>query len=133
MRCYTRVAIGLVLMMITGIQLVRAQDRLVGLWSVTEVEVGDDNMTPVARWTEIDSDGTYRSGNGWLQNAVGTWTYDTVHNTFLPKETSGVVDEFGPFLVKLATDTTKTWRRTEEGMEVIVHLQKIDDKPKSTA
>ena len=42
-----------------------------GLWLVEKVEVGENSMTPVARWTKFNADRTQTSGNGWLQHSNG--------------------------------------------------------------
>ncbi|MCO6479228.1 MAG: hypothetical protein J5I94_21515, partial [Phaeodactylibacter sp.] len=109
---------------------VQAQD-ITGLWEITKVEVGDQAMTPVAKWTRIDADGTYQSGNGWLQNSAGTWIYDKESGEFLPTETLGLTDPFGAFKVSF-TDKGMAWTREEEGMEVIVHFDRIEELPMST-
>ena len=106
-----------------------AQD-IIGLWEVTKVQVGGQAMTPVSKWTRINKNGSYQSGNGWLQNAEGTWTYD--NNLFSPKETNGIKDEYGPFTVEFEDDSM-TWLREEEGMIVTVSLKKIIKIPKATA
>ncbi len=108
-----------------------AQD-ISGLWEINKVLVGGQTMTPVAKWTHIHKDGSYQSGNGWLQNAEGTWTFDKKKKLYAPIETNGIKDEFGPFTVELVNNTM-TWLREEEGMIVTVQLTKIDRIPKSTA
>ena len=108
-----------------------AQD-IIGFWEIKKVEVGGKTMTPVAKWTKINKDGSYQSGNGWLQNSEGTWTYDKKSNLYSPVETNGLKDEFGPFTVEFK-DNTMTWLRDEEGRIVTVSLEKIDKMPKSTA
>lgn len=105
---------------------------VVGFWEIEEVKVGSETMTPAARWTRINKDGTYQSGNGWLQHAEGSWTYDESKKTFLPQETSGVADEFGAFTVE-RTGETMTWQREEEGMTVRVTFKPIEALPKATA
>lgn len=89
-------------------------------------------MTPVAKWTKINDDGSFQSGNGWLQNAIGTWTYDAVSHTFSPEETNGIKDEFGPFTVSFENESM-IWKRMEEGAEVTVELQRIEEMPMATA
>jgi len=108
-----------------------AQD-ISGLWEIKKVLVGGQTMTPVAKWTNIQKDGFYQSGNGWLQNSEGTWTFDKKKKLYSPIETNGIKDEFGPFTVELKNNTM-TWLREEEGMIVTVQLEKVDRKPKSTA
>ncbi len=65
-----------------------------GIWEIRKVTVGDQTMTPVSKWTRINSDFIYQSGNGWLQNSEGNWTFDKSLNQFLPIEKNGIVDDF---------------------------------------
>ena len=106
--------------------------KIYGLWEITEVTVADQVMTPVAKWTHIYSDGNYESGNGWLKNSEGTYTYDTLSHQFLPTETNGILDPFGAFKVSFE-DGSMIWERDEEGMRVIVKLNRVKELPKSTA
>ncbi len=108
-----------------------AQD-VTGLWEIKKVLVGGQTMTPVAKWTNIHKNGSYQSGNGWLQNSEGTWAFDKSKKLYTPTETNGIKDEFGPFTVEFNNDTM-TWLREEEGMIVTVTLEKINKLPKSTA
>lgn len=110
---------------------VQAQ-KITGLWEVTKVEMGDQSMTPVAKWTRINKDGTYQSGNGWLQNSIGTWSYDKTANQFSPVEANGIADNYGPFTVSFEGETM-FWKRMEDGMEVTVTLESIWEMPMSTA
>jgi len=107
-----------------------------GLWLMSHVSVGDQEMTPVAKWTRINDDGTYESGNGWLKSSHGTWTYNDSERTFLPSETNGLLDPYGAFEVSLLSgETTKEmiWSREEEGILVEVTLTPIDELPKAPA
>lgn len=119
------------LFIITSICLSEAQN-IVGLWKINEVKVGTKKMTPVAKWTKINKDGTYQSGNGWLQNSEGNWTFDTKRNLYAPKEKNGIIDEFGPFTVEF-TKKGMTWLREEEGIIVTVSLKRINKLPKATS
>lgn len=110
----------------------QTEQSMQGLWLMEHVQVGDQEMTPVARWTRIHSDGTYESGNGWLKSSEGTWTFDKAENAFLPKETNGLTDPFGAFTVQLI-ENGMTWTREEEGMEVVVTLKPIQKPPKAPA
>ena len=110
---------------------VQAQS-VTGFWKVTQVTVGDEVMTPVAKWFKINENGTYQAGNGWLQNGVGIWTYHQQDQSFLPEETNGIKEEFGAFTVSFS-DNEMVWKREEEGMPVIVTLKKITQMPQSTA
>lgn len=89
--------------------------------------VGQEVLTPTAKWFEINEDGTITSGNGWLQNASDTWEYDELTKEILFL-TNGVPDEYGGFIMA-NTDTQMTWQRMEEGEPVIVTLKKVDKKP----
>ena len=110
---------------------VKAQS-LVGLWEIKEVKVGDQIMTPVAKWTRIKEDHTYESGNGWLQNTTGTWTFDKGKSTFLPKAKNGIKDPFGAFQVEFQKDKM-IWQREEEGMLVIVMAERVKQIPMAPA
>jgi len=96
------------------------------------VDVGGKIKTPVAKWTKIENDHTYRSGNGWLQNSVGTWTYDDKARQFSATETNGIKDEFGSFTVSFA-EGNMIWEREEDGMKVLITMERIDEMPMSTA
>ena len=80
----------------------------------------------------IHADGTYESGNGWLQSSKGTWTFDPQQQTFKPTETLGLKDEFGPFSVSF-NDEQMIWKRTEEDIPVVVTLEQISQLPKGPA
>ena len=75
------------------------KERIIGLWEVEKVAVGDENMTPVAKWFKINADGTYQAGNGWLQNGNGNWNYDTQKNLYTATDPLDVADKFGGFTV----------------------------------
>ncbi|QGY42198.1 hypothetical protein GM418_00560 [Maribellus comscasis] len=105
---------------------------VVGFWEIKEVTVGNEFMTPIARWTRINQDGTYQSGNGWQQNSEGTWDYDNKSNSFLPKETNGIEDSYGAFKVSFS-GKEMIWQRKEDAMTVTVTLTPIKKLPKSTA
>ena len=104
--------------------------EIVGFWSIEQVRVGDELMTPVAKWTRINKDGTFQSGNGWLQNSVGTWTYDERTDIFLQFERHGLEDEYGGFTVSFS-DQEMVWYREENGVNVVVTLERIGQMPMS--
>jgi len=103
-----------------------AQD-LSGLWVVNRVEVDDQNMTPIARWTRFNGDGTYQSGNGWTQNGTGEYSITSDGRISL-KSYYGVRDSFEPFEVTLSGNEM-VWTRNEEGAGVTVHFNKTDELP----
>lgn len=108
--------------------------EITGFWGVKQVKVGNEIMTPVAKWFKINKDHTYQNGNGWKQNSVGSWAYDKEKRTFEPKEIHGIgiKDEAGPFTVSFK-DEEMIWEREEEGMKVVVTLHKISELPMSPA
>lgn len=105
---------------------------IVGFWKVTQVVVGTIDRTPVAKWTKINQDGSYQSGNGGIQNAEGTWTFEKQTKKFLPVETNGLKDPYGGFSVTFKEDHM-VWERDEEGEHVTVSLEKTTKLPKSPA
>jgi len=108
------------------------KENLIGFWEIENVEVGEENMTPVAKWTKINADGTYQSGNGWLQNSKGTWNYDNENNKYSATDSLDIFDEFGGFIVSF--DQKKMfWEREEEGMQVKVTLGPIHELPMATS
>lgn len=111
--------------------IVSTQD-IIGFWEIKKVIVGGKTMTPIAKWTKINKDNTYQSGNGWLQNSIGTWEFNSNKNLYSPTETNGIKDQFGPFTVEVNTNKM-TWLREEEGSIVTVTLEKISKLPKATA
>ncbi|WP_375585261.1 hypothetical protein [Cyclobacterium xiamenense] len=108
------------------------RERMLGLWSVEKVTVGEENMTPVAKWTRINADGTYQVGNGWLQNGSGRWKYDAENNRYSATDPLALADEFGGFSVSFH-GTNMRWQRAEEGMQVEVSLVPIEELPRSPA
>ena len=113
-------------------QCIGQEHPFVGLWEVMKVSAGDQSMTPVARWSEILPDGTYRSGNGWLRSASGVWKYNSEDAEIEFIEKTSLIDEAGSF--KITTNAeTMTWQRQEQGMEVNVLLKRVEDFPMSTA
>ena len=108
-----------------------AQQTPEGLWEVTNVNVGEENLTPVAKWFHIKNDGTFEAGNGWLQNSEGKWEFDPETMEYLPVNTVGMDDPFGAFKVEFSGDSVMTWIREEEGMTVTVTNKRITEKPRS--
>ncbi|PWJ39946.1 hypothetical protein [Sediminitomix flava] len=121
----------LILFILSFYSVGHAQD-VVGFWEFQKVTVGEEVMTPVAKWTKINADQSFESGNGWLQNGKGTWTFDKSTNKFTPTQSLGLLDEFGGFTVSF-NKNKMIWTREEEGMAVVVTLVRIIEKPKSTA
>ncbi|WNB17219.1 hypothetical protein [Marivirga arenosa] len=108
------------------------KSRMTGLWEAINVNVGENNMTPVAKWFRFNPDGTTQSGNGWLKNYEGNWQYDSLENKFSSNNPLGIKDEFGAFDVSFDKDHMY-WEREEEGMNVKVTLRPIEKLPMSPA
>lgn len=104
--------------------------EIVGLWEVTNVNVGNEIMTPVAKWMRFNEDSTFQSGNGWLQNSEGTWTFNKEKMTFKTNAKNGLIDPFEPFNLSWE-DSKMIWSRVEDGMKVTVTLKKIKKLPKA--
>lgn len=107
-------------------------NRIAGLWHITHVQAGDQEMMPVAKWTRISGDGTYESGNAWLKSSEGTWSFDDQNKTFLPEEMNGLVDPYGAFSASFDGEKM-IWNRNEDGVRVIVSLARIEALPKAPA
>lgn len=111
----------------------RAQEmNLVGFWKVEKVQVGEENMTPVAKWFKINADGTYQAGNGWLQNGQGNWNYDIENNIYSATDSLGILDEFGGFTTTF-DNGNMYWEREEEGRQIKVTLHPTEQLPMSPA
>ncbi|QCK16887.1 hypothetical protein [Mangrovivirga cuniculi] len=106
--------------------------ELIGLWEVNKVSVGDRDMTPIAKWSRINGDGTYQTGNGWLQNGAGLWSFNKEVSQLSFKDYYNPIDPFGPFAVEIKDDEM-VWSRMEEDMKVKVYLTRIKDLPRSHA
>ena len=99
-----------------------------GFWEVKEVKIGSEIKTPVAKWIKVNQDGNYQSGNGWLQNSEGTWSYDKSRNSYLPVETNGLEDKYGAFSVTFK-NAQMVWEREEDGLHVSMKLERITKLP----
>ena len=104
------------------------ESDLCGLWEVTQVTVGEEQMTPIAKWVEFKSDHTHRGGNGWVQHSIGTWEFDKNNSNLKIITSNGTEDPFGAFNLKIKNDEM-TWERGEEGMAVKVFLKKTNEIP----
>lgn len=99
-----------------------------GLWLVKKVEMGKKEMTPNARWMNFKEDATQTSGNGWLQHSFGTWSLK--NNLLSINNKNGVADLTEPFKVELSKNKM-LWKRKEEGENITVYLEKINEIPTS--
>ena len=106
------------------------QSSIEGLWVVKQVKVGDQEMTPNARWMRFNADSTQESGNGWFRHSYGTWTMNNATQELSVTDTNGTKDSYEPFKVKIENDVM-TWTRTEDNEKVIVTLEKSEQLPAS--
>lgn len=120
------------LLLIISLSTYAQKEKFIGFWEIEKVEVGEENMTPVSKWTRINGDGTFQSGNGWLQNSSGTWKYDKKSNTYATIDSLDIFDEFGGFQVSF-NEQKMFWERQEDGMNVKVTLSAITELPMSPA
>jgi hypothetical protein len=103
----------------------------VGIWEVVEVRVGDEIMTPVAKWFRFIPRGVrsrVEGGNGGIQNMAGLYAYGEENKMLYIMNEDGEEDEFGPFQTEMRTDGLK-WQREEEGQLVTVTLHPAMDLP----
>jgi len=104
---------------------------LTGFWGVEQVTVGEEVMTPVAKWFRFAEDSSYTSGNGWLQNGAGSYHFNG--DQLRPVNEFGDADPYGAFTVKHPSQSEMQWQRQEVGAVVTVHLHRIEELPKSPA
>lgn len=121
----------IILFLFNLLSIVNAQS-IVGFWEVKEVTVAGKITTPVAKWTKINTDGSYQSGNGGIQNSEGTWSFDEKNKIFLPVETKGIKEPYGGFKVTYQ-EALMIWERQEDGDRVVVKLERTNKFPKSHA
>lgn len=107
---------------------VKSNNTITGLWKVSKVQVGTNEMTPIARWMQFNKDSTQISGNGWLKHSEGTWKLQ--RNLLTVSNTNGLLDEAAPFSIDI-NDSEMTWFRTEEGQNVKVFLERAVKRPTS--
>lgn len=100
---------------------------ITGLWVVEQVIVGEQDLSPTAQWILFEEEGTFISGNGWLQNGLGSWVYDEQQKTLL-QSTEIRIDPYGPFNVSFQ-DQKMVWDRVEEGNKVRIILVAAKNKP----
>lgn len=103
--------------------------ELSGMWEVKHVKIGNQVMTPIARWTSFNADNTYYSGNGWKQHSQGTFELNQNHISL--HEKNGITDAFGAFEILLMTPDSMIWVRNEDEERVHVTFVKINEKPES--
>lgn len=103
-----------------------SQDEAFGLWVVESVQVGDRNMTPVAKWFEIKESGEVAGGNGRIINIMGTWSL--ADGAVLFTDESGWSDPYGAFEYSVSGDVM-TWQRVEDGASVFITMNRSSTYP----
>lgn len=108
---------------------VKSKNTITGLWKVNKVKIGDNLMTPVARWMQFNKDSTQISGNGWLKHSEGVYSLFS-KNQLSIRNSNGLLDESGPFSIEIENNKM-TWHRIEEEQNVFVYLEKTSKRPAS--
>lgn len=101
-----------------------------GLWIVTSVKVGEEKMTPNARWTRFNADFTQESGNGRFQHSYGSWKLDEKSNELSIENSNGLEDLNNPFVISI-NENEMIWERTEEGQNIKVTLERASKLPET--
>jgi hypothetical protein len=101
-----------------------------GLWVVKSVVVGDEEMTPNARWTRFNSDLTQESGNGRFQHSYGTWKLNQKSHELSIENSNGLDDLNEPFVIS-NNENEMIWERTEEGQNIKVTLERSSKLPET--
>ena len=101
-----------------------------GLWVVKSVVVGEEEMTPNARWTRFNSDQTQESGNGRFQHSYGTWKLNLESNELSIKNFNGLDDLNEPFVTSISQNEM-IWERTEEGQNIKITLERSSKLPET--
>lgn len=119
-----------ILFLLLSLTLLSCQEKteLVGMWQVQKVQMGENEMTPIARWMQFNEDGTQTNGNAWLQHSYGTWNLSEGQLRVLDE--NGIKDNTDSFSVKIDLEQM-TWKREEEGQVVVVTLKRIERMPQS--
>ena len=71
--------------------------QITGLWEVEKVKVGEQEMTPVAKWFDLKEGNRLHSGNGGVRNTLGAWNYNSENSELLFQNEQGKADEMGAF------------------------------------
>jgi len=101
-----------------------------GLWVVQSVMVGEEEMTPNARWTRLNANQTQETGNGRFQHSYGTWSLDEETKELTIINSNGLIDANDPFKVTIDEDKM-IWERSEEGQNIRVKLGRATSLPET--
>lgn len=104
------------------------QAQFAGLWTVEEVKVGTEMMTPVAKWFQFEKDESLSSGNGGVRNMIGSYELNEERGIVEFRDENGQADPMGPFTYKVEGEGMKM-ERQEEGQAVVVVLKRAANIP----
>ena len=111
--------------LITWSTIISAQNNpLTGYWKVETVTVGQDNMTPVAKWFHLGPTGDLQGGNGGNINLFGTWQSSAGADLLFTNQ-QGEADPAGPFAVEW-NGPELILQREEEGQAIKVILEAFE-------
>jgi hypothetical protein len=118
------------ILFIIGITLsyISNSQEIVGLWLVEQVSIGEESMTPQARWMRFNEDKSQQSGNGWTQHSIGFYQFNEETHKLKIINSNGLEDLFDDFTVQFSKDKM-SWTRIEDGQDVLVQLKKIKQLP----
>ena len=111
-----------------GIFSTALQAQFAGLWTVQEVKVGTEMLTPVAKWFQFEEDERLSSGNGGVRNMVGSYKLNEEKGMVEFRNENGQTDPMGPFSYKLDGEGMQM-EREEEGQVVVVVLKRALNIP----
>lgn len=114
----------LLLLIGPALSIVAGAQNVTGLWLVKKVQVGEEEMTPTAKWFQLYETGLLRAGNGGNTNLTGSWLLD--RKSLLMFDKNGKPDEAGAFETTVTEEKRMTWTRIEEDQKVVVQLLKIE-------
>ncbi|NQX92927.1 MAG: hypothetical protein HRT74_12540 [Flavobacteriales bacterium] len=101
-----------------------------GLWLIESVKVGNEDMTPNARWTRFNADHTQESGNGKFEHSHGTWAFDPACKELSIVNTNGLEAPYDPFKVSVSKERM-TWERVYVGQAMTIDLVRTNKLPET--
>lgn len=102
-----------------------------GLWLVKKVTMENEEMiTPALNWMLFNPDSTHAFGNGWLQNSVGSWTFQKSSKILTIKNDIGFSDYTNSMKIELSKKNMTCKLKVDE-MEITLFLERIDKLPTS--
>lgn len=124
------IKITAILILVTLLISCEKKQTIEGLWVIKTVKVGDQDLTPNARWMRFNADSTQQSGNGWFQHSFGTWKFDRQTDALSVSDSNGLLDPYGPFNVRIDKNAMY-WDRKEDGENVELVLERSEKLPET--